>query len=215
MLATITVIWFLIYFFFYVRFSDHRREMLWASGLSVPLAALWSVASYDLQADVYTALISILLKIVFGALFAGVAAAMYELFFHKGLKLVPHPHRAKLTQLFVGPLVFLVSVLIFQWPGVWALLLGFLAEILVLTYHRKELLWEAIVSGLFMATIYVIVFLITSRFSADSGLSFGTAGFSGIDVLGLPIEEILLVFGYGMLWGPLYEGVKKGQGKLV
>jgi hypothetical protein len=102
-------------------------------------------------------------------------------------------------------------VLLLHVSGLISLLVGFLAEALVLIYHRKELLWEAIVSGLFMAVVYLLVFVMISRITPSMEFSLLSSGYSGIDVFGLPIEVILFVFGYGMLWGPLYEGVKKDK----
>jgi len=211
MLIVITILCLCGFLFFYVRFPANRREMLWAGGLSVPLVLLWTISGGYIAQNPLSTLVNTGLRIMLGFSFAAVISFPYEIFFYKHLKLKPHPHRSKLAQLLLGPVVFLTLALVFQQLSAAFLLAGFLVEILVLVYHRKELLWEAVVSGLLMAIIYLVVFLIISRISPDNGLSLWIHGFSGIDVLGQPIEELIFVFGYGLLWGPLYEGVKRGQ----
>jgi hypothetical protein len=211
MLTISVIILSVLFLIFFFSFQNYRREMLWAGGLSAPLVLLWSVPGYGVNPELVSSLINISLRLAFGFCFAAVAAALYELIFYKHLKLTPHPHRAKLSQFLLGPVVFLLLAVTFHQFAIASLFVGFLAELSILTYHRKELLWEAVVAGLLMALIYVTVFLLISRVAPDNGLSLLAGGFSGVDVLGLPVEELLFVFGYGMLWGPLYEGVKKGQ----
>ena len=186
--------------------------MLWAGALSTPLILTWTAVNYDGSAGIAAALMNVTSRLVFVFLFAGVAAVIYEIFFLKRFKIVSHPHRAKLSQLLLGPIIFLLLVLFFHISGTISLLMGFLTEVLVLVYHRKELFWEAIVAGLFMAIIYVIVFALVSRVTPSAGFSL-ISGFSGLDIFGLPLEALLFVFGYGMLWGPLYEGVKREKVK--
>jgi hypothetical protein len=185
--------------------------MLWAGGLSVPLVLLWTVAGYESSIGTPVIMANAGLRLILGFSFAAIVATSYEVIFYKKLKIVPHPHRSKLAQLVLGPVVFLSLALIFQKFVVVFLLLGFVAELSVLIYHQKKLLWEAVVSGLLMAIIYIVVFVIISSLAPDSGLSLLVHGFSGIDILGIPVEELLFVFGYGLLWGPLYEGMKRRQ----
>jgi hypothetical protein len=211
MLVFITIVILLIFLALFLKLPDYRREMFWAGGLSIPLVLIWSVANFDETVSISSTLITVGLRLILVFLFAGVTALLYEILFLRHFKIVPHPHRAKLGQLLLGPLVFLIMVLLLHVSGLISLLVGFLAEALVLIYHRKELLWEAIVSGLFMAVVYLLVFVMISRITPSMEFSLLSSGYSGIDVFGLPIEVILFVFGYGMLWGPLYEGVKKDK----
>ena len=208
MLEIIIIVLLLLFGFLFFKFRKNRREMLLGGMLSIPLVLSWTMVNYDGSVGT-VALTNILLRLVLGFLLAGVAAALYEVYFLDRFKIAPHPHRAKLAQLILGPILFLVLVLSFHVSGVLSILVGFLIEVLILAYHRKELLWEAIVSGLFIGLVSVVVFVIISR-TAPMGFSL-LPSFSGIDIFGLPIEAILFVFGYGMLWGPLYEGVKKGR----
>jgi len=211
MLIVITIICLVAFLFFYLRFPEYRREMLWAGGLSVPLVLLWTISGYEASQGIFSILADVGLKVAFGFFFAAIAATAYEILFYKKLKLAPHPHRSKLAQLVLGPFVFLSLALVFPKFIVIFLLFGFAAELAVLAYHQKKLLWEAVVSGLLMAIIYATVFVLISAFAPDNGLSLWIHGFSGIDVLGIPIEELIFVFGYGLLWGPLYEGFKRRQ----
>lgn len=152
--------------------------------------------------------------LIFGFAFGGLAAVSFEVLFHQKLKTVPHPHRVHLNWLVFGPLAFLFLKIIVGLSFAISLASGFIIQVLTLIYLRKDLLWDAITSGIFLGVVYLIFYslFLTIIPGNNSGLWFAEP--SGIMIWRLPVEEAAMIFAFGMLWGPLYEGIKGYQLKL-
>lgn len=85
---------------------------------------------------------------------------------------------------------------------------GVLVAVSLLIFWRKDLLQDAIVTGAFMValtfTIYQVWLLLYPNIFSDF---WHIENISGILFWGVPIEELLFLFAWGALIGPVYESI--------
>jgi hypothetical protein len=200
----------------FAAFPQQRREMWWTSvftmpfGLTEPLFVpkYWNPPSlfhlaqktgFDIESLIFC----------FGI--RGVCAVLYNIL--TGAKLTPmtpiertlplHRHHAIVL---ATPVIVFLAFFFIPWnpiyPGIIAMFAGAAATL----YCRPDLKRKTwIGAGLFL--IYYVVFL--------QGLRFAVAGYIahvwnlnallGIQILGLPVEELLFAAGFGLYWSGVYE----------
>lgn len=201
----------LVFAFLYYRNPSLRRPMVWAGLLSLPLFALKFLITPQFWSDVATARIYWLYMceaVVFGFTFGGIAAVIFELLFHKKLKTVPHPHRIHLNWLVFGPIAFLLLEILSPSTFGVNIALGFFIQAMILIYLRKDLLWDALLSGVFLGIVYMFFYYVFFTIIPGQTIGLWFSEATGIMFLGVPVEEFVAIFAFGLLWGPLYEGVK-------
>ncbi len=201
----------------YTVFPMHRASMRWASlytmpfGLTEPLfvprywnpPSLFDVAQrtgFDVESLIFT----------FGV--GGVAAVLYPALTHARAPIVVSPderawqrhrfHRLALA----APFVTFPVLYAFAWnpiyPGALALLIGAAAAIAC----RPDLKSKTWIGGaLFVA--YYAVFLLGLEVTAPGYIErvWNLPALSGIRPLGMPLEELLWAFAFGMYWSSVYE----------
>lgn len=185
----------------YMR-RDLRSSMLWAGLLAVPVLLGFPLTFHLLRFPF--GLLRLLTLFSFGA----VAAAVYELLFSKYFRLKKRSRRPLLIML-AGPVIVLLGTMAFGQtigPLVFALLL----EIALIVIFRRDLLWDLLFSGFAMAILYTLLVIIATRvLGAPIGSSLLDAtAFSGVVVLGIPLEEVAAIALFGALWGPMYPAFK-------
>lgn len=148
--------------------------------------------------------------LIWGFLFGGIAAVIYEEIFgiylkasHKRIR----PSIRMMVALLIIGIVFLITpVLFFNIPVVYAAALSCLAASFFCVFFRRDLLKDALISGFVMGGIYFFVLLIFSIiFSGIFDTWWYPDSLSGISVLNIPIEELLIAFAMGAVVGPFYE----------
>lgn len=195
---------------YYLR-KDLRKVMMWTGLLSVPLFLLKFVIVQNFDINSLNRLLYLkyfIETIVFGFTFGGIAAVIFEVLFHKKLKTVPHPHRHQLSFLIAGPIIFTLSIILLHLSFGISIVLGFLSQAAILIYLRKDLIWDSLLSGLFLASFYLIFYYLYFVSIPGRTTPLWFSDFTGIAIFGLPIEEFMAIFAFGLLWGPLYEGTK-------
>lgn len=86
--------------------------------------------------------------------------------------------------------------------GIIAMFLGSLASL----YCRPDLKIKIWVGGLLFTGFYFIFFFtLISIFPDYVGKVWNLKNLSGFLILGIPLEELLFAFSFGMLWSSLYE----------
>lgn len=201
----------IIFIIIFLIKKEMRQQMLWAGMLSFPLFILKVIISPQFFAEIENFNIYFLLlteTIIFGFSFGGIASVIFEIFFHKKLKLIAHPHRRHLNWLIFGPIVFLIGKTVINFSFTTSILLGFLTQAIILIYLRKDLLWDAVFSSLFLGFFYLVFYYLFFIIIPNSATTLWFSENTGISLFGLPIEEILAILSFGFLWGPLYEGIK-------
>jgi Lycopene cyclase len=104
------------------------------------------------------------------------------------------------------PFVVFLALFFMPWnpiyPGIIAMFAGAAATL----YCRPDLKRKTwIGAGLFV--IYYAVFLQGLRFTAVGYIAhvWNLNGLLGIEILGLPVEELLFAAGFGLYWSGVYE----------
>lgn len=207
----ITIISILVFFTIFFSRHDLQKVMLWTGSLSFPLFLLKFILVPNLfnkvsNTDLY--FLFLVEAAVFGFAFGGIAAVLFEILFHQKLKIVAHPHRHHLSWLIFGPLVFFGSYFILDLSFAICIFFGFLTQALILLFMRKDLLWDSLVSGIFLSLVYVIYYYLFFSVVPGQISTIWLTDLTGIIIFGLPVEELLAIFAFGLLWGPLYEGTK-------
>lgn len=201
----------------YLAKKEHRKVILQMSlitlpfGLTEPLfvpeywfpPSLFNIAErtgFDIE------------SLIFSFAIGGIGTVLYNLIFKLILTEIPHTerghHRHKLHNyiLFVPVIVFFVLAFFTSlnhiYCGIIALLLGGLATL----YCRPDLKGKIWVGGILFMVLYFIYFeSILLFYPQYVTLYWNLDNLTHILFFGIPIEELLFAFTFGMFWSGLYE----------
>lgn len=108
--------------------------------------------------------------------------------------------------------------------SIYASSLGFILPAVIIIIIRKDLLKDAFISGFFLVFISFLFYRIfIPLFPSIINRWWMLQNTSGILIVGIPLEELLWFFSWGMFDGPLYEFIMglsvkplptKGKGNL-
>ena len=220
-MSYVWIIWSLIilgvWCIIYMAKPDYRRVMLKMSlitmpfGLTEPLfvpeywypPSLFNLAEktgFDIE------------SLIFSFAIGGIGAVLYRLVQRRSLIEIPVSER-KHTQHRLHRYMLLVPVLVFIllafftplnhiYCGIIAMFTGALATL----YCRPDLKGKIWIGGLLFTLLYFIYFGSILPFYPDYvELYWNLDALSHILILGIPLEELLFAFSFGMLWSSLYE----------
>lgn len=151
---------------------------------------------------------------VFSFAIGGIGVVLYRLVFPANLVALPahekqyEQHRLHQFILFLPIAIFLGLAFLTGlnpiYNGVIALFFGALATL----YCRPDLKPKIWIGGLLFLVIYIVYFgsllLVFPQF-VDS--HWNLAVLTGTKILGIPLEELLFAFSFGMYWSGLYEHI--------
>lgn len=200
----------------YLAMPEYRQTMRWGSAFTVPFGLTeplfvpeyWNPPSvFDLAQRTGFDLESLIFTFSVG----GVAAVLYPLLTRRRLRLIPPKERhAVIHRRHYAALAapFLAFPLLYPlpwnpiFPGIVAMLIGASATVAC----RPDLKTNVWIGGLLFAAYYA-VFLLGLQMTAPGYIErvWNLEALSGIFVLGMPIEELLWAFGFGMYWSGVYE----------
>ncbi len=154
-------------------------------------------------------------SLIFAFSIGGIAAVLYELFFkvkHKKInkkEMNSGKHRFHLLALSSPVIVFLFLYFFTNlnpiYSAITAMFIGSFSVILC----RPNLKNKILVGGLLFLVIYFIFFfLLNLVYPGWIEKIWNLGAISGILFLGIPIEELLFAFSFGMMWSGIYEHVK-------
>ncbi len=151
-------------------------------------------------------------SLIFCFSIGGIATVLYEM-----VVLVRHDpmpnnekrnpnHRYHLLALISPAVVFVPLMLATSWnaiyPGILAMLIGAMASL----WCRPDLKFKIWVGGGIFLVLYFLFFqLLALAFPTFVENYWTLDALSGIIVLGIPIEEYLFAFTFGLMWSSLYE----------
>ena len=144
---------------------------------------------------------------IMGFTTGGLMTTLYEVIFKRALykRKLHHHISGGLTILFL-----LGQTMMWLFWGIgltsfWASAVGMFLVAIIMIFIRKDLLFNSIISGILMMLVstlfYGTVILISPQWLHQTYLS----GLSGINVVGIPIEEFIFWFMAGLVFGPFYE----------
>ena len=200
----------------YALFPKHRVAMLWASGLM----ALFGLTEPIFVPDYWNppSLFELAQRtgfdvesVIFSFAIGGIGAVLYNILARKRLTGIdPHDrhgrrhrwHRWALTVPFASfPILYSLP-----WnpiyAGITAMLLGAIAAVSC----RPDLKTNTLLGGVLFLALYTI-FLLGLKWSAPGYIDavWNLKALSGIMIFGLPIEELLFGFSFGLMWTGVYE----------
>ena len=202
------LIWVIL--FFYKK--NLRKEMLIMSILAAPLGPLSEIFYLkDYWSTSHLFLFSIfgigISDILFAFFIGGIASVIYESFF------VKKNRKTKKESLFfvgilgaIGVMGMIVFNLVLKFNSIYVSSIFFIVIGIIILVKRRDLLRNALFSGLLMAIIMLLFYLIyTHIFPNIINDSWKLENISGFFLIGVPIEELIWGFSWGFLCGPFYE----------
>ncbi len=143
--------------------------------------------------------------ILFMFFVGGIATVLYDYFYGKriALRRSYHPH-IRAVSIGVGAAAILMAIAKPN-PIYPLILFGFVGAI-ALWIDRRDLFTHSLIGGVLFMLLYALgfqLFLLLFPDYISQVYSLGTL--SGIIIFGLPLEEYLYAFSFGLLWAPMYE----------
>lgn len=201
----------------YVSKKGFRKEMLKMSMITMPFGLTeplfvpeyWFPPSlFDLAEKTGFDIESLIFSFAIG----GIGTVLYNLIFNRSIDEIPHNershdrHRLHIYILFVPVIIFIIlalsSSLNHIYCGSIALFIGGLATL----YCRPDLKGKIWAGGILFTVLYFIYFgSILPFYPQYVELYWNLDNLTHILVLGIPIEELLFAFTFGMYWSGLYE----------
>jgi hypothetical protein len=150
-------------------------------------------------------------SIVFSFAIGGIAAVLYNIILHKRMEVLSpaerHQWRHRLHRWALAAPFVLFPVLYFLpwnpvYAGIAAMVLGAIAAVLC----RPDLTSNTLVGGILFLALYT-VFLLGLKWSAPGYIEqvWNLEALSGVLIYGLPLEELLFGFSFGLVWTGIYE----------
>ena len=204
------LILFIIWLTLFIYRKDLRHKMLLMSCLIAPLGPLSEIFfTRDYwKPELFNGWQIGIEDLLFGFFAGGIASVFYEEILGKKYTkrhLAGHPRWMLGFVIFSFSSLILMNI-IFGFNSIYISVAGFLIIGAVIIAIRHDLARVAFLSGFFagiMALILYIIFLYL--FPGVIERWWLLSNISGILILGIPFEELLWAFGWGMVVGPAYE----------
>jgi hypothetical protein len=200
----------------YSLFPQHRAAMWWASilmapfGLTEPLFVpeYWNPPSlFELAQKTGFDVESIIFSFAIG----GIAAVLYNIITRKRVEpLRPeeqHDPRHRWHQWAVAtPFALFVILYFLPWNVIYAGIAAMIAGAIAAVSCRPDLKPNTFVGGILFLAIYTI-FLLGLKWSAPGYIEvvWNLKALSGGLIYGLPLEELVFGFAFGLFWTGIYE----------
>ena len=150
-------------------------------------------------------------SIIFSFAIGGIAAVLYNVILRKQMEVLScterHHRRHRWHRWAIAvPFVTFPVLYFLPWnpiyAGITAMALGAIAAVLC----RPDLKSETLLGGVLFLALYSI-FLLGLKWSAPGYIEqvWNLKALSGIVIYGLPIEELMFGFSFGLVWTGIYE----------
>ena len=135
----------------------------------------------------------------------GVGACTYEIFLHKKIN-VKHTYKPHFIALTITFVLFFIFAYFFPINSIYPYILATIVGAIIILLEREDLIKHSLLGGMIFAAMYFIFYLLFNSIFPEFVSSFyNLEDLSDISLLGVPIEEFLYAFSFGLLWAPLYE----------
>lgn len=138
----------------------------------------------------------------------GIATSIYDFLFGKriSLKKSYKPHMKVLVIAGITVFLFVITLKFHNLNLIYGLIIPSFIGAICLWIDRRDLIKHSILGGFVFLFLYILAYnlylLIFPNFIFDF---YALHNLSGLIILGIPIEEYLYAFSFGMMWAPLYE----------
>jgi hypothetical protein len=195
----------LIWLVFYILNKSLRVQMLIVGILIAPFVILdvLTVPTYWNPQTFFNLPVGIE-GFAFTFLIAGIASVSYEAMFHKKYK-YKTIKVDKVYPFFAAAIASFAIIYLLSLNVIYFFILSFAFMAIIIVKRRKALIPNAFFSSLFFGIIYFSAFYIWLHFYPESINWWNKDTLSGINIAGVPFEEMLFALGFGLFVGPLYE----------
>lgn len=200
----------------FASFPRHRKVMWWASlftapfGLTEPLFVpeYWNPPSlFDLAQTTGFDVESLIFCFAIG----GVCAVLYNVLTRRVEHPIPemekrqplHRHHYKALG---SPFLVFLALYFFPWNPIYPGIVGMVVGAAATMACRPDLKTKTWVGGALFLAFYVI-FLLALQLTAPGYIErvWNFKALTGVRLFGMPLEELLFAFGFGMYWSSVYE----------
>ena len=215
-----SLLFFGIWIVIFIAMPRVRREMFFVSLFTMPLGLTeplfvpeyWNPPSlFNLAATTGFDIESLIFCFAIG----GIGSVLYETIFKvKHLKISKHETRAKKHRfhalVLLSPIIIFLPLQLFAnlnpiYSASISMFIGSIAAI----FCRPDLKKKIIIGGILFLGLYFLFFLSFNIIYPYAIEKFwNLSAISGVLILGIPIEELLFAFTFGMLWASYYEHIK-------
>ncbi len=208
-----------IWLIIFILRKSVRKEMFLVSlftmpfGLTEPLFVpeYWSPSSlFNLASQTGFDIESLIFSFAIG----GIGAVIYETLFKvRHLKMSKHEmhkgrHRFHLLALFSPIIVFLPLQIFTNLNPIYSVSIAMFIGGFSAIFCRPNLKKKVLIGGVLFLGLYFVFFLFFNLLYPYAVEEFwNLSAISGILILGIPIEEFIFAFTFGMLWSSVYEHV--------
>jgi hypothetical protein len=216
---TFSLILFAIWLLIWLTKPRLRTEMFWVSlwtmpfGLTEPLFVplYWNPPSlFNLAAKTGFDIESLIFSFAIG----GIGAIIYETLFRvKHQKISKHEEHSKRHRFHLfaltSPIIIFIPLLLFTklnpiYSVTIAMFIGGISAILCRPDIKKKI-W---IGGITFSALYFICFMLFNLIYPGLVLKiWNLSALSGILIIGVPLEELIFAFTFGMLWSSVYEHI--------
>ncbi len=207
----------IIWLFVYMFYREARKRMLWASVLTMPFGLTeplfvpeyWHPPSlFDLAHRTGFDIESLIFCFGIG----GLGIILYDLIFKvEHQEMAPeerhyHRHRFHIWTLLSPFIVFPLLFFFTDWNPIYPATISMFLAGLAALWCRPDLKAKIWVGGLLFLIFYTVYFLSLGLLAPGYVEKVWTlSAISGIELIGIPIEELIFAFTFGMLWSSYYE----------
>ena len=200
----------------YALFAQHRVAMWWASvfmaffGLTEPMFVpdYWNPPSlFELAQRTGFDIESFIFSFAIG----GIAAVLYNIILHKRLEGFSQTDRQQRRHrlhrwALSTPFVLFPILYFLPWNPIYAGIAAMASGAIASVLCRPDLKSNTLVGGLLFLALYT-AFLLGLKWSAPGYIEqvWNLEALSGVQIYGLPIEELLFGFSFGLVWTGIYE----------
>ncbi len=195
--------------FWYRR--DVRSEIWWVSlitGIIGPISELWYLQDYW-RPETFNGWPIGIEDFLFGFFIGGISAVIYEEISGKRFlkTLDKRRHWARYLLLLIAVCFGLFHVLfLFGINSIYCSIITMVLMSLCILFFRRDLLVDSLVSGLFMGAIMFVAYIIFLTLYPEAIHRWWFLhNISGVLVKGIPLEELLWAFSWGMLGSTIYK----------
>ncbi|MBS3092660.1 hypothetical protein J4466_04540 [Candidatus Pacearchaeota archaeon] len=211
--SSLLLIWIVIFIFR----KKVRKEMFYVSlftmpfGLTEPLFVpeYWNPPSlFNLAATTGFDIESLIFSFAIG----GIGSVIYDAIFKARHKKMPKAeikrHRFHLLALFSPIIIFLILYSLTELNPIYSASIVMFVGGVAAVFCRPDLLKKTFIGGLLFLALYFLFFLSFNLIYPYAIESFwNLKAISGILLLGVPLEELIFAFTFGMMWSGVYEHV--------
>jgi hypothetical protein len=178
-------------------------------GMIGPFAELWFIQDYWRPETLFGYAIGIE-DILYPFLLGGISSVIYEEIFRKRYKkkrIQKHSWNIFFLLLFIiGFLILNLLFFFFDINSIYASIAAYLVMASVIFIYRRDLLSDGIASGVLLGIIFMIEYWILLLIYPNLFENIWMMNnLSGIKIMGVPLEELVWSFSWGLLAGPMYE----------